>query len=80
MFYNQHYSETTLQRATDFVKLAEAFGATGLRADNAADFEKCVKQAFAADGPVLIDCIIDKDERVLPMIPPGGAVEDLVLN
>ena len=80
MFYDKHYSETTLQRATDFVKLAEAFGATGFRADNAAAFEKCVKQAFAADGPVLIDCIIDKDERVLPMIPPGGAVEDLVLN
>lgn len=80
MFYNEHYSFTTLDRKTDFVKLAEAFGAKGLRADNEVQFEKCVKEAFNTNGTVVIDCQINCDERVLPMIPPGGAVDDLILK
>ena len=80
MFYDKHYSETTLNRKTDFVKLAEAFGAVGFRATNEEELEQALTAAFTIDGPVLIDCIIDCDERVLPMIPPGGTVNDLVIK
>ncbi len=80
MFFNKHYSQTTLERKTDFVKLAEAFGAKGMRANTPSELEECVKKAFASDGPVVIDCYIDKDERVLPMIPPGGTMDDLVVE
>ncbi len=78
LFFDRHYSNTVLDRKTDFVKLAEAFGAKGLRADNAEEFEAAMKEAFATDGPVVIDCKIDKDEFVLPMIPPGGSMDDLI--
>ena len=80
MFYEKHYSETTLNRKTDFVKLAEAFGAVGFRCDSLSSLEAALKTAFATDGPVLLDCLIDGDERVLPMIPPGGTVNDLVIK
>ena len=80
MFFNKHYSATTLNRAVDFPALAKAFGAVGMRAENREELEKALDIAFAADGPVIIDCAIDKDERVLPMIPPGGAFEELKLD
>ncbi len=80
MFYDKHYSETTLNRKTDFVKLAEAFGAKGFRADSEETLASALDEAFAYDGPTVIDCIIDCDERVLPMIPPGGTVNDLVIK
>ncbi len=80
MFFNKHYSATTLNRAVDFPALAKAFGAVGMRAENREELEEALDIAFAADGPVIIDCAIDKDERVLPMIPPGGAFEELKLD
>ena len=78
LFFNKHYSNTVLERKTDFVKLAEAFGAKGYRAETAEEFEAVMKEAFAQDGPTVIDCRIDKDEFVLPMIPPGGSMDDLI--
>ena len=80
MFYNEHYSETTLDRKTDFVKLAEAFGAKGMRAADLNALSECLDQAFAENGPVVIDCIIDKDERVLPMVPPNSPITDLIVE
>ncbi len=80
LFYNRHYSATTLARRTDFVKLAEAFGAEGCRAQTPAEFEAALRRAFLCDGPYLIDCRIDQDEFVLPMLPPGGAVEDMIVE
>jgi acetolactate synthase-1/2/3 large subunit len=80
LFFEGRYSNTTLDRKTDFVKLAEAFGAKGFRAETNADYEKCLDEAFKCDGPVLIDCTIDSDERVLPMIPPGGSINDIILR
>lgn len=80
MFYNRHYSSTTLDRKTDFVKLAEAFGAKGLRADSDSALDEALKTAFSYEGTTVIDCLINSDERVLPMIPPGGAVSDLILK
>ena len=80
LFYEKRYSQTTLERKTDFVALAEAFGATGLRAATPEELDACVEKAFAIDGPVLIDCLINEDERVLPMIPPNSSVEHLIMK
>ncbi len=80
LFYNKHYSSTTLARKTDFVKLAEAFGADGYRVSTPEEFSEVFKTAFAKDGPVLIDCAIDKDEFVLPMLPPGGSIDDIIVE
>lgn len=78
LFYQKHYSSTTLGRKTDFVKLAEAFGAKGIRTETAQEFAKAFEEASKADGPVLIDCMIDSDEFVLPMLPPGGSMDDII--
>jgi acetolactate synthase-1/2/3 large subunit len=78
MFYSEHYSQTTLNRKTDFVKLAEAFGAFGMRAENIDEFKLCLKKSFNCEGPSIIECIIDKDEKVLPMIPPNSSVDKII--
>ncbi|MBR6650495.1 MAG: biosynthetic-type acetolactate synthase large subunit [Clostridia bacterium] len=80
LFFNKHYSNTTLERKTDYCKLAEAFGATAFKAENLAEFEDAFKKAYAIDGPTLIDCTIDEDEFVLPMLPPGGAIDDMIVG
>ncbi|MBQ8237322.1 MAG: biosynthetic-type acetolactate synthase large subunit [Oscillospiraceae bacterium] len=81
LFFNKHYSNTMLdQRKTDFVKLAEAFGASGTRATTLEELDAALAQGFAADGPFLIDCILDKDEFVLPMLPPGGSMDDIIVK
>ena len=79
-FYNRHFSETTLDRKTDFAALARAFGASGFTVETADELNMAMKMAVKNGGPVLIDCVIDMDERVLPMIPPGGAIENMILS
>ena len=78
MFYGSRYSQTDPHRKTDYVKLADAFGARGFRVSNIAELRDALREAMKRTGPVLIDAQIDKDERVLPMIPAGGTVDDLV--
>ena len=78
LFFNQHYSNTVLNRKTDFVKLAEAFGAKAARATNIEEFRAAFTEAMQHDGPYLIDTWIDKDEFVLPMLPPGGSMDDII--
>lgn len=78
LFYQKHYSNTTLNRKTDFVKLAEAFGANGVRTKTAKEFREAFENAKNSDGPVIIDCLIDCDEFVLPMLPPGGSMDDII--
>ncbi len=80
LFYDKHYSNTTLERQTDFVKLAEAFGLSGYRAMNMQELRDILPKALATDGPVLIDCAIDCDEFVLPMLPPGGCIDDIIVD
>ena len=79
-FYNRHFSETTLERKTDFAALARAFGACGYTVETLDELNMAMKMAVKNGGPVLIDCAIDMDERVLPMIPPGGAIENMILS
>lgn len=78
LFYEKRYSNTVLQRKTDFVKLAEAFGAKGARAQTIEEFDNAFKEAYSHEGPFVIDAVIDMDELVLPMLPPGGAVENII--
>lgn len=78
LFFDKHYSNTTLNRKTDFVKLAEAFGAKGARACTKDELEKISAEAFAYNGTFVIDCAVDCDEFVLPMLPPGGSVDDII--
>ena len=78
LFFNKHYSNTTLCRQTDFVKLAEAFGAIGFRAADTDELAKALDEAIAAKRPAVIDCTISKDEFVLPMLPPGGSIDDII--
>jgi acetolactate synthase-1/2/3 large subunit len=77
MFYREHYSQTTLDRKTDFPALAKAFGAQGFSAENTAQLEAILRTL--PDGvPAVIDCRIDIDEKVFPMIPPGGSINDII--
>ena len=78
LFFDKHYSNTTLDRQTDFVKLAEAFGAKGTRVSTQEEFEKAFAEAFKENGPVVIDCAVDCDAFVLPMLPPGGSMDDII--
>ena len=79
-FYEKRYSHTDPERKTDFVKLGEAFGLKAYRATNPAEFKEALKKALNAKGPVWIECIIEKDEKVLPMIPAGGTIEDIIMD
>lgn len=78
LFFDKHYSNTTLDRKTDFVRLAEAFGAKGVRVSTKDELEKAAAMAFADGGTVVIDCLVDCNEFVLPMLPPGGSIDDII--
>lgn len=80
LFFAKRYSQTSLYRKTDYVKLAEAFGAKGFVLSDKKDTEDILKKAFAENGPVIIDAHIHPDEKVLPMIPPGGSVKDIIVR
>ena len=80
IFYGSRYSATTPERKTDFVKVAEGFGAKGFTATTPQEFEDVFKKALKSKGPVWIDCAISADERVLPMIPGGGTLEDMIIG
>lgn len=80
LFFDKHYSNTVLDRKTDFVLLAKAFGADGVNAATVEELYAAMTKAFAADGPFVINCTIDKDEFVLPMLPPGGSMDDIIVK
>jgi acetolactate synthase-1/2/3 large subunit len=79
-FYERHFIATEPERETDYVKVAEGFGARGFRAETRAEFETAVDAALAGDGPSWIVCPISRDEKVLPMIPNGGTVRSAILE
>lgn len=77
LFYGKRYSHTTLKDKVDFVKLAEAMGAKAVRVETPEQFEEAFQHAMEdGTGPWLIDCIIDSDEKVWPMVAPGGSIGD----
>ena len=77
LFYEQRYSATVLNDNVDFVKLAEAMGATGIRATTRSEFEEAMKQALSMKTPVVIDAVIDSDDKVWPMVAPGAAISEV---
>jgi acetolactate synthase-1/2/3 large subunit len=77
MFYGRRYSQTTLNRRTDFPALAKAFGADGYRAESLPQLKNILENLPAA-GPAVVDCRIDMNEKVYPMIPPGGSVKNIL--
>ncbi|MGX8728022.1 MAG: biosynthetic-type acetolactate synthase large subunit [Lachnospiraceae bacterium] len=77
LFYGERYSATILDDAVDFVKLAEALGAKGIRVTTMEELPAAVAEAIAADGPVLLDCRIDRDDMVFPMVPAGRSNEEV---
>ena len=79
-FYGQRYYSTSPERKTNYQKVAEGFGAKGYRVQNLREFEQAFKQALAERRPCWIECPIDKDERVLPMIPPGQTIDDIIMD
>lgn len=79
LFFEQRYAYTTLNRKTDYVKLAESFGAHGYRATTISEFETAFADALEKNAPCVIECLIDKDEKVFPMIPAGGSFDDIIL-
>ena len=76
LFYGQRYSATVLNDKVDFVKLAEAMGATAYRATTKEEFHQIFADALQCEGPVLIDCQIDSDDKVWPMVAPGASISD----
>ena len=79
-FYGKRYSNTTPGRKTNYPKLAEGFGATGFEVNTLDEFKEAFSKALKINGPVWIACNILKEERVLPMIPNGGTVSDMIIK
>ncbi len=79
LFFNKHYSHSVLDRKTDFAALAKAFGADGEKVETLSALDSALKKAFASDGVYVIDCAIGKDEFVLPMLPPNGSMDDIIV-
>lgn len=77
-FYEGRYSETTLDRPTDYVKLAEAFGAKAFRITNVEEIDDVLRKALDSEGPVLIDYLINSDKKVFPMVAPGAPINQII--
>lgn len=76
LFYEQHYSATILNDGVDFVKVAEAMGAVAFHVSTREEFQEAFAKAITSSKPVLIDCIIDSDDKVWPMVAPGAAIDE----
>jgi len=79
LFYDKRYSNTCMQVQPDFVKLAEAYGAKGLRANKKEDVEMVVREALATEGPVIMEFIVAPEEDVYPMVPAGAPISEMLL-
>ena len=79
LFFEKRYSQTCLELPIDFVKLAEAYGATGLRTERVDEVESIIQQALATQGPVLMEFKVSREENVMPMVPAGKGIHEMVL-
>jgi len=80
LFFDKRYSSTCMELPIDFVKLADAYGAKGFSTSKPSDVEKIIKQGFKEKGPVIMEFKIAREEKVLPMVPAGAALNEMVLN
>ncbi|MGC9324035.1 MAG: biosynthetic-type acetolactate synthase large subunit [Desulfomonilia bacterium] len=79
LFYRHRYSHTCLSTSPDFVKLAEAYGAAGIRVKHPADVDDAIRQALAINGPVFVDFVVDQEEDVCPIVPAGAPINNMLL-
>lgn len=77
-FFNKRYSGTVLEHNPDFVKIAEAYGATGFRIERVEDLAETLVKAFATPGPVVVDCRVEREENVLPMVPANQPIDQMI--
>jgi acetolactate synthase I/II/III large subunit len=80
LFFDKRYAATSIPAQPDFVKLAEAYGIAGYRAETSKDTTKVLEEALTKKGPCIVDVVVDAEEHVYPMVPAGGAVKDIVLS
>lgn len=78
LFYNKRYSHTTLERETDFVKIAEGYGVLGININKDSEVEDALLKAINYKGPVVIDCFINEDYMAVPIVPPGALIEEML--
>ena len=79
-YIDERFMATVPDRKTDFVKLAEAFGAVGYRAETLEEVNAALDKAFSIDTPCIVECIVPSDENVLPMVPPNGTIDNVILK
>ena len=79
-FYHSRYSSTDINKGFDYELVAKGFGGVGFSCKSLGEFDKALSLALKSKKPVWIECIIDKDERVLPMIPSGGSIKDIIIK
>ena len=77
LFYGERYSHTVLKDKLDYVKVAEAMGATAYRVTKTEEVEEVLKKAISTDGPVVIECVLDSDDKVWPMVAPGAPISEV---
>ena len=77
LFYGERYSHTVLNDGVDFVKVSEGLGCTAYRVTTLQELDEAVEKALHAKGPVVLDCVIDSDDKVFPMVPPAAAIEEV---
>ena len=80
LFFSKHYSQTTLDRGPDFMKLAEAYGLAGWRVQTLDAFRQAIAQALDAGRPCIVECMLGIDEMVAPMVAPGAPIDSFCLN
>ena len=78
LFFNKRYSGTDIACQPDFVKLAEAYGAHGIRVERPEDVTDAIKEAISIKGPVILDFIVDREENVWPMVAPGAPISEIM--
>ena len=79
LFYDKNYSFTNMENSPDFVKLAEAYGAVGLRATKPSEVEDVLSRGLASDKTIIMDFVVEREESVYPMVPAGGAITEMLL-
>jgi len=80
LLHGERYSHSWSEALPDFVKMAEAFGGKGIRVDDPDDLDEAIKEMLAYDGPVVMDCLVEKHENCFPMIPSGKAHNEMILG
>jgi acetolactate synthase-1/2/3 large subunit len=80
LFFDKRYSQTCMELPIDYVKLADAYGAKGFLATRPDEVEKVIRQGFAEKGPVIMEFKVAREEKVLPMVPAGASLNEMVLN